>query len=57
MHVDLIIKMSKINENSSMFWHRRLDHIIERIKRLMNDEFLNTLNFTEFGTFVDCIKG
>ena len=30
---------------------------IERIKRLVNDRVLNTLNFTNFDTCVDCIKG
>jgi len=30
---------------------------IERIKWLVNDEVLNTLDFADFETFVDCIKG
>ncbi|KAL4383566.1 hypothetical protein GQ457_15G010160 [Hibiscus cannabinus] len=47
-----------INEDSSTLWHRRLGHIsIERIKRLVNDGVLNTLDFTDFDTCVDCIKG
>jgi hypothetical protein len=34
MHVDSIIKRSKMDENSSMFWHKKLGHIfIERIKK------------------------
>ena len=58
MHVDVGIKRSLINENSSMLWHRRLGHIsIERIKRLVNDGVLKTLDFTDFGTCVDYIKG
>jgi hypothetical protein len=58
MHVDSIIKRSKMDENSFMFWYKRLDHIfIEIIKRLVNDIVLNTLNFIDFGTCVDCIKG
>ena len=41
-----------------MLWHKRLGHIsIERIKRLINDGVLETLDFTNFGTCVDCIKG
>jgi HD superfamily phosphohydrolase YqeK len=53
MHVDSIIKRSKMDENSSMFWHKRLGHIfIERIKKIMNDEVLNTLDFTDFGTCI-----
>jgi hypothetical protein len=47
-----------MDENSFMFWHKRLGHIfIERIKILVNDVVLNTLNFIDFGTCVDCIKG
>jgi hypothetical protein len=35
-----------------------LGHIsIERIKRLVSDGVLQTLDFTNFGTCVDCIKG
>jgi hypothetical protein len=34
MHVDSIIERSKMDENSSMFWHKKLGHIfIERIKK------------------------
>jgi hypothetical protein len=41
-----------------MLWHRRLGHIfVERIKRLINDRILKALNFLDFGTCVDCIKG
>ena len=52
------IKRGVINEKSSMLWHRRLGHIsIDRIKRLVNDGVLETLDFIDFGTCVDCIKG
>eukprot|EP00253_Pinus_taeda_P031110 PITA_31110 len=45
-------------EDSSKLWHRRLGHIsIERIKRLVNEGVLNTLDFTDFDTCVDSIKG
>jgi hypothetical protein len=58
MHVQTGIKRCNINENSSMLWHRRLGHIsIERIKRLVKDGVLNTLDFADFETCVDCIKG
>ena len=41
-----------------MLWQRRLGHIsIERIKRLVNDEVLIILDFTNFGTCIDCMKG
>ena len=58
MHVQTGIKRCNINENSSMLWHRILGHIsIERIKRLVKDGVLNTLDFADFKTCVDCIKG
>ena len=47
-----------MNEDSSMLWHQRLGHIsIQRIKILVNDRVLGTLDFTDFHTCVDCIKG
>ena len=52
------IKRCIMNEKSSKLWHRRLGHIsVERIKRLVNDGVLGTLDFTDFSTYVDCIKG
>ena len=40
-----------------MLWHRRLGHIsIKRLKRLVKG-VLHTLDFTDFETCVDCIKG
>ena len=58
MHVHTGTKRCVINEDSSKLWHRRLGHIsIERIKRLVNEGILNTLDFTDFETCVDCIKG
>ena len=41
-----------------MLWHRRLGYIsIDRIKRLVNDGVLSTLDYTDFEICVDCIKG
>ena len=58
MHGNIGVKRSALNEQSSMLWHRRLGHIsIERIKRLVNDGALEALDFTDFGTCVDYIKG
>jgi hypothetical protein len=52
------LKRDILNKNSSMLWHRRLGHIsIRRIKRLVNDGILPTLDFTDFETCIDCIKG
>ena len=51
------IKRCIMNEKSSKLWHRRLGHIsIEIIKRLVNDGVLETLDFIDFCTCVDCIK-
>ncbi|KAF7807447.1 Retrovirus-related Pol polyprotein from transposon TNT 1-94 [Senna tora] len=52
------IKRCATNENSSMLWHRRLGHIsLERVKRLVKEGVLNALDFTDFNTCIDCIKG
>ena len=41
-----------------MLWHRRLGHIsINRIKRLVKDGVLSTLDYTNLKTCVNCIKG
>ena len=57
MHVHIGIKRCVMNEDSSTLWHQRLGHIsIQRIKRLVNDGVLSTLDFIDFHTFVDCIK-
>ena len=40
-----------------MLWHRRLGHIsIDRIKSLIKDGVLSTLDYTDLETYVDCIK-
>lgn len=39
-----------IIENSSILWHRRVGHIFrEKIERLVKDEILLSLDFTNFG--------
>ena len=58
MHVTAGVKQCVVNEESSMLWQHRLGHIsIERIKRLVNEGVLSTLDFANFETCVDCIKG
>ena len=58
MYVTAGLKRCVMNEESSMLWHRRLGHIsIERIKKLVNDEVLSTLDFANFETCVNYIKG
>ena len=45
------------NNHSSSLWHRRLGHIfIERLKGLVKDGVIQTLDFTDFGTCLGCIK-
>ncbi|KAD4983110.1 hypothetical protein E3N88_19781 [Mikania micrantha] len=45
-------------ETSSMLWHQRLGHISRnRLSRLVKDEVLPSLDFTDFGTCVKCLKG
>ena len=52
------IKRNVTNEESSLLWHRRLGHIsIHRIKRLVNEGVLSALDFTNFDTCLDFIKG
>ena len=58
MHVTARLKICVMNEKSSMLWHRILGHIsIERIKKLVNDGVPSTLDFANFETYVNCIKG
>ena len=58
MNVTAGLKRCVMNVESSMLWHRRLGHIsIERIKKLVNDGVLGTLDFVDFETCVNCIKG
>ncbi|KAJ4728701.1 Retrovirus-related Pol polyprotein from transposon TNT 1-94 [Melia azedarach] len=51
-------KRKLTNENSAVLWHKRLGHISrQRIKRLVSDEILDPLDFTDFDICVNCIKG
>ncbi|KAJ9562492.1 hypothetical protein OSB04_007652 [Centaurea solstitialis] len=46
------------NEISSRLWHKRLGHISkERMKRLVKDEIIENLDFSDFDPCVNCIKG
>ena len=58
LHVHIGTKRCNINEDSSVLWHQRLGHIsIDRIKRLVKDGVLSTLDYTDLETCVDYIKG
>ena len=58
LHHNVGTERSLINKNSSNLWHKRLGHISrERLERLVKDEILPNLDFTDFSVCVDCIKG
>ena len=58
MQVTAGLKRCVVNEESSMLWHQKLGHIsIERMKKLVNDGVLSALDFADFETCVNCIKG
>jgi hypothetical protein len=51
-------KRSRANEISSMLWHKRLGHIFwPRMERLIEDGILANLDFSDFDTCVNCVKG
>ena len=46
------------NESSSKLWHHRLSHISRgRIERLIKEEILHPLDFSDSEYCIDCIKG
>ena len=52
------IKRSLVDENSAYLWHKRLGHISkERMQRLIKNEILSNLDFTDLEVCIDCIKG
>jgi hypothetical protein len=51
-------KRSTINETSSKLWHCRLGHISRgRMERLIKEEILQPLDFSDSDHCIDCIKG
>ena len=51
-------KRLRLNEKSSTLWHKLLGHISrQRIERLIKDEIIPDLDFSDFDTYVDYIKG
>ena len=58
IHQNIGIKRNVANENSAFLWHKRLGHVSkERLQRLVKNEILPNLDFTDLGLCVDCIKG
>ena len=57
LHHNVDTKRSLVNERSAFLWHKRLGHISrERIERLIKNEILPDLDFTDLNICVDCIK-
>ncbi|KAF7823655.1 Retrovirus-related Pol polyprotein from transposon TNT 1-94 [Senna tora] len=51
-------KRQRIDEHSSMLWHRRLGHISrDRLERMVKQDTFHDLDFSDFDSCVDCIKG
>ncbi|KAF7839432.1 Retrovirus-related Pol polyprotein from transposon TNT 1-94 [Senna tora] len=45
-------------DKSFLLWHKRLGHISkERVDRLIKDQILPSLDYSDMGTCVDCAKG
>lgn len=52
------IKRSASNESSAFLWHQRLGHISkERLIRLVKNDILPQLDFSDLNVCIDCIKG
>ena len=51
-------KRKRGNETSSKLWHSHLGHISRgRMERLIREEILPKLDFSDLDQCVDCIKG
>ena len=58
LHHNVGTKRGLINGSLAYLWKKRLGHIAkERIERLVKNEILLDLDFTDFSICVDCIKG
>ena len=58
LHHNVGTVRSLVNERSVFLWHKRLGHISrERVERLINNEILPDLDFTDLNICVSCIKG
>src|SRR5438270_8185829 len=59
MHVDTRGAKRKLNnENSAKLWHRHLGHVSKtRMKYLVSEGILQSLDFSDFDVCIGCIKG
>ncbi|KAL5553643.1 hypothetical protein UlMin_041044 [Ulmus minor] len=56
--VFFLVMEKLLDEKSSMLWHRRLGYISrQRIEILVKDGLLHNLNFADFDSCIDCVKG
>jgi GAG-pre-integrase domain len=52
------IKRNREGRYSSKLWHYRLCHILrDRMQRLIKNEILPTLDFSDFDNCIECVKG
>ncbi|KAL5582663.1 hypothetical protein UlMin_015105 [Ulmus minor] len=58
LHVESRGTKRKLNkDNSASLWHKRLGHISKsRVERLVSDEILESLDFSDFDICVECIN-
>jgi len=57
-YIVVVSKCSRNIETSSMLWHIQLDHISRPIiERLIKDGIFVNLDFSNFDTCVNCVKG
>ena len=57
-HHNVDTKSNSVNECSAFLCHKYLGHISkERMERLVKNELLLNLGFTDLNVCVDCIKG
>jgi len=58
LHHNVGTKRGLVNECSVYLWHKHLGHISkETMARLVKNEILPNLDFTDMNVCVDCIKG
>ncbi|KAK2996857.1 hypothetical protein RJ639_025846 [Escallonia herrerae] len=51
-------KRKRKKENSAKLWHERLGHISRgKMERLIKDGILHSLDFSDFDTCIECVKG
>ena len=58
LHYNVDTKRILANDQFAYLWHKRLEHISkERMKRLVKNEILPNLDFSDLSICVDCIIG